>query len=547
MIRGLFCLCLCFVSSASFAYGQDEDTSPRMSLRDFTEYHLPERDRSEAARKRLASLRKGVRVMKSRKPSDPRSWFYQAAIHGVTNEQIIAAADRDPDVTKVQREMFWNRCPHHGEPSADFLVWHRAYLFYFERILRDAADDPTLSLPYWDYTGGATSFPRAFSEQLRETGDIIPLNPLYSAEREGAFTGGRLALSAAITTQAYERIMAEKFLFGETEDTGLAGGVYDSDGGTMGLLERRPHNDLHVAIGGVIGNDHAGLMAEVTTAAFDPIFWVHHSNIDRLFAKWNASPDREWGHYPEAAWFVERPWFFNDADGSIKNNPRHYYLTGKSLGVSYSGVDQSATKLTDSLPYELQDTRALLATLPKNFQVDPETGLATMELAPMCDCCRKKGVEATLSETSATELSLNIVGSAEESRKLMSLKPLVKRPERTPQTILEVSFMAPEFLPTVGYEVFLAIKPSETEEEAKVSVGNLSFFGLSAHHSGESKEGEAEAITQSFNITKAIAKFNAQGKEVKVVIKPYPLFEGGPVAKRSESEIDITNLSIKVE
>ena len=370
-----FIVCISCLVWGNLVNGQDDSYSPRMSLKDFTEYHLPEADRSEAAKKRLASLRKGVRVMKSRKPSDPKSWFYQAAIHGVTNEQIIAAADRDPGVADVQREMFWNRCPHHGEPSADFLVWHRAYLFYFERILREAAEDPTLSLPYWDYTGGDTNFPVAFSEQLRNAGDIIPRNPLYSAEREGAFTGGRLTLSAAITTEAYKRIMEEKFLFGETEDTGLAGGVYDTNGGTMGLLERRPHNDLHVAIGGVIGNDHAGLMAEVTTAAFDPIFWVHHANIDRLFAKWNTAPDREWGYYPDAAWFVERPWFFNDVDGTIKNNPRHYYLTGKTLGVGYADVDQSAAKLTDSLPYELEDTRALMATLPKNFQVDPKLSL----------------------------------------------------------------------------------------------------------------------------------------------------------------------------
>src|SRR5713101_895868 len=36
----------------------------------------------------LSALRKGVTEMKKRKPSDPLSWFYQAAIHGVTDEAI---------------------------------------------------------------------------------------------------------------------------------------------------------------------------------------------------------------------------------------------------------------------------------------------------------------------------------------------------------------------------------------------------------------------------------------------------------------------------
>ena len=98
--------------------------SSRISLREFAEFHLPEDERSEAAKKRLASLRKGVEVMRSRKQSDPTSWFFQAAVHGVADDKVIEVARGDSDVITLQREMFWNQCPHNGEPSADFLVWH---------------------------------------------------------------------------------------------------------------------------------------------------------------------------------------------------------------------------------------------------------------------------------------------------------------------------------------------------------------------------------------------------------------------------------------
>src|SRR5688572_706102 len=37
---------------------------------------------------RVAALRQGVEVMKARKPSDPKSWFYQSAVHGVTPEAV---------------------------------------------------------------------------------------------------------------------------------------------------------------------------------------------------------------------------------------------------------------------------------------------------------------------------------------------------------------------------------------------------------------------------------------------------------------------------
>src|SRR4051794_16706221 len=77
---------------------------------------------SDAAQ--VAALKRGVAEMMKRKPSDPKSWFFQAAIHGVQPEAVEAALKDDPDVAKVDQQKFWNRCPHFGAlkaPSADFL------------------------------------------------------------------------------------------------------------------------------------------------------------------------------------------------------------------------------------------------------------------------------------------------------------------------------------------------------------------------------------------------------------------------------------------
>src|SRR5882724_1055696 len=110
----------------------------------------------------LATLRKGVSEMKKRKPSDPLSWFYQAAIHGVTDEAVKKATVDDPDVKNVPPSR-WNQCPHKGENSANFLPWHRGYTYYFERILRMHTGDDTFSLPYWDYTKKSNrKFPKEF-------------------------------------------------------------------------------------------------------------------------------------------------------------------------------------------------------------------------------------------------------------------------------------------------------------------------------------------------------------------------------------------------
>lgn len=58
------------------------------------------------------------------------------------------------------------------------------------------------------------------------------------------------------------------------------------------VLELRDFNDfslqlevqLHNAVHGWVG----GTMGAVPTAAYDPIFWAHHTMVDRLWALWQA-------------------------------------------------------------------------------------------------------------------------------------------------------------------------------------------------------------------------------------------------------------------
>jgi hypothetical protein len=42
-----------------------------------------------------------------------------------------------------------------------------------------------------------------------------------------------------------------------------------------------PHNSIHDIIGGDGGN-----MSDISISAFDPLFWLHHCNMDRFFYNW---------------------------------------------------------------------------------------------------------------------------------------------------------------------------------------------------------------------------------------------------------------------
>ena len=81
----------------------------------------------------LTSYRAGIAAMQLLPVTDPRSWAYQAAIHGTF-------------MTPVQPA--WNTCQH---GSFFFVSWHRMYLYWFEQIVRTMSGNCGWALPYWNY------------------------------------------------------------------------------------------------------------------------------------------------------------------------------------------------------------------------------------------------------------------------------------------------------------------------------------------------------------------------------------------------------------
>ena len=61
---------------------------------------------------------------------------------------------------RAQAEATWGKCPHSsGQTSfaANFFHWHRMYVFFFERIVRNLSGDDGFALPYWGYMDGESS------------------------------------------------------------------------------------------------------------------------------------------------------------------------------------------------------------------------------------------------------------------------------------------------------------------------------------------------------------------------------------------------------
>src|SRR3954468_7651569 len=85
------------------AFGQLARDSVALGVR--ATVRLPLEQFAES-RESMAGLRRAVREMKRRKPSDRLSWFFQAAIHGVSDSMLADAETKDPEVGRVFQKRY---------------------------------------------------------------------------------------------------------------------------------------------------------------------------------------------------------------------------------------------------------------------------------------------------------------------------------------------------------------------------------------------------------------------------------------------------------
>lgn len=496
---------------------------PRMPLEEFVQNN-----------NLLAALRRGVREMKRRKPSDPLSWFYQAAIHGVPDEDVRRKAKDDPNVERVFRKRYWNQCPHDGENSANFLPWHRGYTYYFERILRMHAELDEFSLPYWNYTDpkkpGNRKFPKEFGiEHLN--GDLNNdadenINPLFMKERDFYFTSyehpytTRLPL-VQLSDDAVdiELPMNAEVFFGDTEREGLGGGIADENPGTRGLLESYPHDQIHRAVGGVIraadGNDRVGAMATPPTAGFDPIFPVHHSNIDWLWALWSCKPGKKWGKLPSPYWFNERPWFFFDVDRTVVNEPRKIYFDYRALGIKFKYEDPSCKPL--ALP-DIPDCP------PKEALMFARAEFTSRQVETIAQ------VATEVVATGPQRLVIPIpAATGDRVRNAFGAMRDRVDGRQTSRLAIRLQDVRLGLIEGTGFDVHVTTDPSRELSRSDASfVGSIALFrhvAGTAETTSHESHAISDAMGEEFDISNALQSTESAGmSRLKIVLVPYSLY-----------------------
>ncbi|WP_438853925.1 tyrosinase family protein [Agromyces sp. M3QZ16-3] len=265
---------------------------------------------------------RAVAALRDPAQAPPARWDYQAALHGTP------FATGDPLLANCQHGTWY------------FLPWHRIYLAHFERILFDViaglpeVDDDTKAtwaLPYWNYHRPATAFlPHPFRTPLRPDGTP---NALFDPARTLVDT---LIDPASLDTSGWlDRILPFSGAFNTATNTTFGGertlATHDARGGT-GQLERSPHNAVHNAIG--------GNMLNPDVAGRDPVFWLHHANIDRLWEVWRVTQGV--GRDETRAAYLDEPFPFLELDGTVEPWHPSDVVDTAPLGYAYDDLSKPA-------------------------------------------------------------------------------------------------------------------------------------------------------------------------------------------------------------
>ena len=190
--------------------------------------------------------------------------------------KLNAAQGPNPSAYQILRNMHVDAAnsQEHGGPH--FLPWHRTYLLDLERKLQ--AIDPSVSMHYWRFDEPAPNvFTRQFMGQTARSAStaslvtLDPGNPLVAWVTDSVPGISRSAIFNTLTQSAPG---PPGFAVRSQAETLALGTAYPA----FRAMESRPHGAAHVSFNGSI--------SDIPTAPKDPLFFMLHSNVDRLWALW---------------------------------------------------------------------------------------------------------------------------------------------------------------------------------------------------------------------------------------------------------------------
>lgn len=372
-----------------------------------------------------------ISAMHSLPASDHRNWRNQALIH-------------------------LNHCPH---GMIGFFPWHRWYIHFYEEICATLIDRPDFTLPYWNWAAKSGSIPLPFYSVA--PAPTAGLNVRYWSDPSNAQSnnwGPDTVVTVGVRSLC--------------EGTGLqdtVAGVFDQQAidsyqaqsnftDFWHAIEGQPHNTGHVISGGSFGHMGDGM------SPLDPIFWLHHCNVDRMWAEWqkagNTTPDLTFDYSGQ----------FVDGSGAAQTRivANASYDTTK-LGYVYDTTETSAPKGLMAGAASLRDVA-----------VSQPRVLASTDVAQSLSI----GSAASIQVTNAPVLDSLF------SRRVFNATNFLATPRKAVESgrviarLIDVGNDGPANTMMLRVFVNAPDATSATPTSDPRYAGTVSFFGNQAHHGG---------------------------------------------------------------
>jgi Common central domain of tyrosinase/Polyphenol oxidase middle domain len=408
----------------------------------------------------LDSYRRAIHAMRALPDSNPLSWTYQAAIHWTT-------------LSPSPLPTAWDTCEHGTE---FFWSWHRMYLYWFERIIRKMCGDPCWALPYWNWAPGTElQLPAPFRDTSSE---------LFTSNRNPNMNSGA----------------------GSLNPLGIDIGPAFSQTNFMsanGIIQG-PHGSVHVQVG--------GWMSDPSTAAQDPIFFLHHSNVDRQWNLWLAQGGGRTDPLNDSVWKTRQHTFFDENGNEVHMTACDILRAAQQLNYVYESEPPQVKEFCRLRFPWWEYVREVVFRLP---------------IPPV-------------------ELKSEPVSFPIELREVREkILPLLERKDES--LLLELDDVEAENNPGVSWAVFVGLpEGKEPQKDSPAYVGSFSLFGVGIR---SQKHHEFKPAHFEFPINRAMqAALRANVERVPVTFLPVGIIiDGKPSRPAVKSPVRIGKASLTRE
>ncbi|KAM1033270.1 hypothetical protein TB2_036279 [Malus domestica] len=297
----------------------------------------------------LAKYKKAVELMRALPDDDPRSHAQQAMVHCSYCDggyPQVGYSDLE-----IQVHFCWL-----------FFPFHRWYLYFYEKIMGELIGDQTFALPFWNWDAPAGMYiPEIFTDttsslydQYRNTAHQPPklLDLNYGGTDDDVDDATRTKENlTTMYQQMVSKATSHRLFYGEPYSAG------DEPDPGAGNIETTPHNNIHLWVGDPTqpnGED----MGTFYSAARDPVFYSHHSNVDRM---WSIYKDKLGGTDIENTDWLDAEFLFYDEKKNLVRVKVRDSLDTKKLGYVYD--ENVSIPWLDSKPTARKSTNKRKATV----------------------------------------------------------------------------------------------------------------------------------------------------------------------------------------